>query len=95
MPMTTQLKFVHSADKLAEMRTKFHIIQAKLITSVWCFTVQCYHQHMADELLLPVEYFDVGVERNVSSLRKTRHLVRLVQLVLVAGGLQQAHNHSW
>ena len=34
--------FVHSADKLAEMRTKFHIIQAKLIMSVWCFTVQCW-----------------------------------------------------
>ena len=34
--------FVHSADKLAEMRTKFHIIQAKLIMSVWCFTVQCH-----------------------------------------------------
>ena len=33
--------FVQSADKLAEMRTKFHIIQAKLIMSVWCFTVQC------------------------------------------------------
>ena len=31
--------FVHSADKLPEMRTKFHIIQAKLIMSVWCFTV--------------------------------------------------------
>ena len=56
---------------------------------------QCYHQHMEDELVLPVEYFDVGVERNVSSLRKTRYLVRLVQLVLVAGGLPQAHNHSW
>ena len=35
--------FVHSADKLAEMRTKFHVIQAKLIISVWCFTVQWYH----------------------------------------------------
>ena len=23
------------------MRTKFHVIQAKLIMSVWCFTVQC------------------------------------------------------
>ena len=33
------LMFVHSADKLAEMRTKFHVIQAKLIMSVWCFTV--------------------------------------------------------
>ena len=33
--------FVHSADTLAEMQTKFHIIQAKLIMSVWCFTVQC------------------------------------------------------
>ena len=33
--------FVHSADKLAEMRTKFHVIQAKLIMSVWCFTVHC------------------------------------------------------
>ena len=32
---------MHSADKLAEMRTKFHVIQAKLIMSVWCFTVQC------------------------------------------------------
>ena len=31
---------MHSADKLAKMRTKFHIIQAKLIMSVWCFTVQ-------------------------------------------------------
>ena len=48
---------------------------------------------MADELLLPVEYLDVGVERNVSSLRKARHLVGLVQLVLVAGGLQQDQNH--
>ena len=36
--------FVHSADKLAKMRTKFHIIQAKLIMSVWCFTVQCQHR---------------------------------------------------
>ena len=34
-------KFVHSADKLAEMRTKFHVIQAKLIMSVWGFTVHC------------------------------------------------------
>ena len=34
--------FVHSADKLAEMRTKFHVIQAKLIMSVWCFTVHCF-----------------------------------------------------
>ena len=42
MPMTNQLKFVHSADKLAEMRTKFHVIQAKLIMSVWCVTVQCH-----------------------------------------------------
>ena len=25
-----------SADKLAEMRTKFHVIQSKLIMSVWC-----------------------------------------------------------
>ena len=33
--------FVHSADKMAEMRTKFDVIQAKLM-SVWCFTVQCY-----------------------------------------------------
>ena len=41
MPMTNQLKFVHSADKLAKMRTKFHFIQAKLIMSIWCFTVQC------------------------------------------------------
>ena len=30
--------FVHSA---AEMRTKFHIMQAKLIMSIWCFTVHC------------------------------------------------------
>ena len=35
------LMFVHSADKLAKMRTKFHFIQAKLIMSVWCFTVHC------------------------------------------------------
>ena len=34
--------FVHSADELAEMRTKFHAIQAKLIMSVWRFTVHCY-----------------------------------------------------
>ena len=27
-------KFVHSADKLGKMRTKFHIIQAKLINYV-------------------------------------------------------------
>ena len=33
--------FVHIGDKLAEMRTKFHVIQAKLIMSVWCFTVHC------------------------------------------------------
>ena len=32
-------KFVHSADKMAEMRTKFHVIQVKLIMSVWGFTV--------------------------------------------------------
>ena len=31
--------FVHSTNKLAETRTKFHIIHAKLIMSVWCFTV--------------------------------------------------------
>ena len=30
---------MHSADNLAEMRTKFHIIQVKLIMSVLCFTV--------------------------------------------------------
>ena len=35
------LMFVQSADKLAEMRTKFHVIQVKLIMPVWCFTVQC------------------------------------------------------
>ena len=35
--------FVHSADKLAEMRTKFHVIQAKQIMSVWCVTVQWLH----------------------------------------------------
>ena len=35
--------FVHSADKLAEMRTKFQVIQAKLIMSVWCVTVQWLH----------------------------------------------------
>ena len=34
---------MHSADKLAEMRTKFHVIQAKLIMSVWCFTVHWGH----------------------------------------------------
>ena len=33
--------FVHSEDKLAEIRTKFHVIQAKLIMSAWCFTVHC------------------------------------------------------
>ena len=33
--------FVHSADKLAKMQTKFHVIQAKLIMSIWCFTVHC------------------------------------------------------
>ena len=49
--------FVHSADKLAEMRAKFHIIQAKLIMSVWCFTVHCRlhgysgRQHKADDIL--------------------------------------------
>ena len=31
--------FVHSVDKLAKMRTTFHVIQAKLIMSVWCFTL--------------------------------------------------------
>ena len=36
--------FVHSTSKLAETRTKFHIIHAKLIMSVWCFTVHCYVQ---------------------------------------------------
>ena len=39
--------FVHSADKLTEMRTKFHVIQAKLIMSVWCFTVHCYSLHFS------------------------------------------------
>ena len=38
-------KFVHSADKMAEMRTKFHVIQVKLIMSVYCFTVQ-WHIHV-------------------------------------------------
>ena len=32
---------MHSVDKLAEMRTKFHVIQVKLIMSIWCFTGQC------------------------------------------------------
>ena len=31
--------FVHSA--VAEMQTKFYVIQAKLIMSIWCFTVHC------------------------------------------------------
>ena len=39
---------MHIADKLAEMRTKFHVIQAKLIMSVWCFTV--HWCHLGDEL---------------------------------------------
>ena len=40
--------FVHCADKLAKMQTKFHVIQAKLIMSVWCFTVHCErHKGMA------------------------------------------------
>ena len=43
--------FVHSADKLAEMRTKFHIIQAKLIMSVWCFTV---HWDMVIMVFMPI-----------------------------------------
>ena len=40
---------VHSADKLAEMRTKFHVIQAKMIMSIWCFTVHwhCIWRHNA------------------------------------------------
>ena len=33
--------FVHSADKLAEKRTKFHVIQAKLIMSIWCMVLHC------------------------------------------------------
>ena len=37
---SARFTLVHSADKLAEMWTKFHIIQAKLIMSAWCFTVQ-------------------------------------------------------
>ena len=52
MPMTNLPKFVHSADKLAEMRTKFHIIQAKLIMSVWCFTVQCSSDQDAGDRFL-------------------------------------------
>ena len=34
--------FVHSSDKLAKMWTKFHVIEMKLIMSVWCFTVHCH-----------------------------------------------------
>ena len=37
----TNVMFVHSEDKLAKMQTKFHVIQVKLIMSVWCFTVHC------------------------------------------------------
>ena len=48
---------MHSADKLAEMRTKFHVIQAKLIMSVWCFTVQwtlsCLRHLSVVRLVLP------------------------------------------
>ena len=57
--------FVHSADKLAEMRTKFRVKQAKLIMSVWCFTVHCAHLLLAvlryghGALLLP----DAGLQR--------------------------------
>ena len=45
------LMFVHSADKLAKMRTKFHFIQAKLIMSVWCLNVHCQCQHGASSSL--------------------------------------------
>ena len=43
MPMTNLINVCAqcSADKLAKMRTKFHVIQVKLIMPVWCFTVQC------------------------------------------------------
>ena len=44
--------FVHSADKLAEMRTKFHVIQAKLIMSVWCFTVHWCHPEERDNVIV-------------------------------------------
>ena len=58
--------FVHNADKLAEMRTKFHIIQAKLIMSVWCFTVQCCPLNVFSEYCI-VQY----CQTSPTSLTKT------------------------
>ena len=43
MPMTNLINVC--ADKLAEMWTQFHVIQAKLIMSVWYFTVHCVLLH--------------------------------------------------
>ena len=50
--------FVHGADKLAEMQTKFHVIQAKLIMSVWHFTVQC---NVLQQDIETVKHFKVKV----------------------------------
>ena len=47
--------FVHSADKLAEMRTKFHIIQAKLIMSVLCFTVHWQGDTKVGACMVPLD----------------------------------------
>ena len=61
---------MHSADKLAEMQTKFHVIQAKLIMSVWCFTVHCEHDEdppalLPPPLLVPVVLLEDGAELQV------------------------------
>ena len=67
--MTNQLKFVHSADKLAEMRTKFHIIQAKLVMSVWCFTVHWWRLGAGGHLGEVAEVHQRGAPHRVRAAR--------------------------
>ena len=67
--------FVHSADKLAEMRTKFHVIQAKLIMSVWCFTVQCDVQAYYRGAQACVVAFSTTDRDSLAAVRKWRKKV--------------------
>ena len=49
MPMSNLYVFAHSTDKLADLQTKFHIVQAELhmpaslVSMFHCFTVSLFH----------------------------------------------------
>ena len=74
---------MHSADKLAEMRTKFHVIEAKLIMSVWCFTVHCYHS---------LKMWNCHFTVTMSKLKNPRENMRIVTEPGVAGGCEQGRD---